>query len=79
MCFGESESKMSLEEELAELSLVYHGQREYVEALQQLVRDLLFRLENHVTPDEWNHADGILKLRHHAKALLEGEGDGTTN
>jgi hypothetical protein len=30
---------MSLQEELAELSTVYHGQRAYVEELEQLVKD----------------------------------------
>jgi hypothetical protein len=31
---------MSIEEELAELSTVYHGQREHMEALEQLVREV---------------------------------------
>lgn len=60
---------MSLEEEIIELSLVYHGQREYVEELQQLFAETLRHL-NSLPYDSEMEKNYRSKLTERAKALL---------
>ena len=69
---------MSLEEELAEMSLVYHGQRERVQELEQLAKDAMSmsrRLYNQIELFEARKPfiDSLRELEQRAKALLEGE------
>ncbi len=50
---------MSVEEELAEVSLVIANQRAYIEAMEELILDWNLLMHNRF-PYTWNNGEGLL-------------------